>query len=70
MNIKAATVQYPKTSTLRPCTQEQTEQYYANARAFIASTGFYSDMRWDASMAVAEYMASQDGFTLRDWNKT
>ena len=53
--------------TLVKVTPEEGARYFANAKAFIKNTRFYSSMAWDAAMAVAEYMAYLDGKTLRDW---
>lgn len=61
--------EFPKTSTLTLATEAQADQYMVDAHAFIKSTGFYQDVRGTAAVAVAEYMAAQDGLTLRDWEK-
>lgn len=60
---------HPKVPTapreLPKCTLEQSLQFWAEARAFINATGFYSSMKWDAECAVAEYIAYQAGYTIR-----
>lgn len=58
---------FPPTRTLPKCSEEQAKKYWEQAKAFIKATGFYSSMRWDAECAVAEYIAYQDGYTIRDW---
>jgi hypothetical protein len=59
---------WPKTSTLPKCSREQAEQFFAEAREFIKATSFYQSIRRDAECAVAEYIAYQQGYTIRDWS--
>ena len=60
---------WPKTDTLPMASKEQIDMYWAQAKAFIKATGFYGSMRWDAECAVAEYIAYQEGYTIRDFTK-
>ncbi len=56
-----------KTNTLPKCSEEQAKEYWQQAKDFIKCTGFYGSMRWDAECAVAEYIAYQEGYTIRNW---
>lgn len=58
---------WPETRTLPKCSAEQTKVYFEQANAFIKATKFYQSMKADAACAVAEYIAYQEGYTLRDW---
>lgn len=61
---------WPKTDTLPMAPKEKIDEYWAQAKAFIKATGFYGDMRWDAECAVAEYIAYQEGYTIRNFKKS
>lgn len=60
---------WPLTSTLPRCTEAQTAEYFSQARKFIKATRFYQSMAGDAACAVAEYIAYQEGYTIRDWKR-
>lgn len=58
-----------KTSVLPKAPKEKIEQYFRQANAFIGVTSFYQDMRSDGACLVAEFIAYQEGYTIRDWNE-
>lgn len=58
---------WPRTDTLPKASPEQIKLYFAQAKEFIKATKFYSSMRGDAECAVAEFIAYQDGYTIRSW---
>lgn len=58
---------WPATKTLPKCSAEQARMYLEQAKEFIKATGFYQSMREDAELAVAEYIAYQEGYTLRNF---
>lgn len=55
---------------LPKATDQQIEAYLAEAKEFVAATGFYSSSKSTATWAVVEYMAYRDGLTIRNWNPT
>lgn len=61
--------EFPHISTYPTASSAQSDQYMADAAAFIKSTGFYQDVRGTARCAVAEYMAAMDGLTIRTWDE-
>ena len=67
MKTKSVDPAWPATGTLPKCTEEQAKEYWRQAKAFIAATKFYSSIRGSAECAVAEYIAYQAGYTIRDW---
>lgn len=44
---------------------EQTEKYLANAQQFVNASGAYGGVKGIVVAAIAEYMAYQDGYTIR-----
>ena len=67
--LEAPLPDWPLTSTLPLCTEEQTKAYLLQAKQFIKATRFYHDIRGSSELAVAEYIAYKEGYTLRDWSK-
>lgn len=49
------------------CTEEQQKMYMDEASKFIADIGYYSDVKYSATLAITEYIAYQNGFTIRNW---
>lgn len=64
---QVAKIELTKTKELPKCTDEQAAEYFVEAKAFIKASGMYGDMRSGAECAVAEYIAYQQGYTIRDF---
>lgn len=60
---------FPPTNTLPKCSKQQFDSYMEQAKVFVKTTGYYQSIMWDATILITEYIAYQEGYTIRDFTK-
>lgn len=58
---------WPDCKNLPKASPAQVKEYFAQAKEFIKNTHFYQSIKWDVECVVAEYIAYQEGYTIRNW---